>query len=125
MNGYKVEIKEASKELSAKERIWIKDTTTAHRLDELTKEGKIKIDIDFYAVLTVHNENSKDNKDYENYILVDKEGEKYLTGSESFFNAFMSIYEEMAGEEEDWSIVAYRMPSKNYSGKDFLTCSIA
>ena len=123
MTGYSVEIKETSRELSAKERIALKDTSDATKLDVVCdKEAVIITPVD-YAVLSIHNEKS-DNKDYENYILQDINGEKFVTGSASFWNSFMDIYNEMAGESEDWSIKAYKLDSKNYNGKKFITCSI-
>lgn len=123
MEGYSVSIAEVSKELTAKERIKIKDTTDAIKLDEATQANDVVIELDFFAILNIHNEKS-DNKDYKNYVLVDKNGNKYVTGSESFFTSFMAIYDEMCDEAEEWSIKAYRVPSKNYKGKDFLTCAI-
>lgn len=123
MNGYSVSIKETSSELTAKQRIALKDTTNAVKLDEATQIEPVIIDVDMYAVLNIHNEKSE-NPDYENYIVVDKNGTKYVTGSASFWSSFMDIFSEMAGEDEDYSIKAYRVPSKNYKGKDFITCSI-
>lgn len=123
MQGYSVSIKETSKSLTAKERIQIKDTTDCVKLDEATQENALIIQPDYYAILAIHNEKS-DNVDYENYVIVDKDGTKYVTGSESFFTSFIGIYEEMANEDEEWGIKAYRMPSKNYKGKEFLTCSV-
>lgn len=123
--NYSVTIAEVSKELSAKERIAIKDTTASIKLDEALKEaGEILINPSYYAVLDIHNEKS-DNIDYQNYIIVDKDGQSYTTGSKSFWSAFMNIASEMAGEDEEWAIIAYKRPSKNYSGKDFITCKIA
>lgn len=121
--GYAVTIKETSRELTPKERVAIKDTGSCIRLDEATKEQSVKIFPSLFAVLGIHNEKS-DDKDYENYIIVDRDGVKYVTGSQSFWNSFMEISEEMEGEAEEWGIEAYRLPSKNYKGKDFLTCSI-
>lgn len=123
MTGYSVEIKETSKELTAKERIALKDTSNATKLDEACNEGEVIITPVAFAVLGIHNEKS-DNKDYENYILQDASGEKFVTGSVSFWNSFMGIYNEMAGEDEEWSIKTYKLDSKNYKGKKFLTCSI-
>ncbi len=123
MTGYSVEIKETSRELSAKERIALKDTSDATKLDVACDEEAVIITPVAYAVLSIHNEKS-DNKDYENYILQDINGEKFVTGSASFWNSFMDIYNEMAGEGEDWSIKAYKLDSKNYNGKKFITCSI-
>lgn len=123
MNGYSVEIKETSKVLSAKERIALKDTSSATKLDLACDDGEVAITPVAYAILSVHNEKS-DNKDYEQYIIQDKSGEKFVTGSASFWNSFMDIYTEMENEDEEYSIIAYKLDSKNYSGKKFLTCSI-
>lgn len=123
MTGFEAKIREASKELTAKERVKFKDTTNAIQLDDATKENPLVIAPDFYVILDIHNERSED-KDYVKYIVVDKDGIKFVTGSESFFTAFKSIFEEMGGTNEDYEIEVYRLPSKNYKGKEFLTCSI-
>ena len=96
------------------------------KLDTATQEGPVLIDLDYYAVLAIHNENSTD-KDYENYVVADKNGTRYSTGSKSFFNNLVTICEEMQDSDdpdEVWQIKAYRRPSKNRQGKDFITCSI-
>lgn len=123
MNGYSVSIKESSRELTAKQRIALKDMTNAVKLDEATQVEPVIINVDMYAVLDIHNEKSE-NPDYENYIVVDKDGTKYVTGSSSFWSSFMDIFTEMEGEDEAWTLKVYRVPSKNYKGKDFITCSI-
>lgn len=125
-NDYSVVISEVSQELTAKERIMLKDTTNAIKLDELTQETDEKVIIlpAIYAVLDIHNEKSEQNKDYKNFIIIDKSGKKYVTSSDSFWNSFMDIANEMAGETEEWSIEVYRVPSKNFKGKEFLNCSI-
>lgn len=123
MTGYSVSIATASKELSAKERIQLKDTTSAIKLDEITQTEAIILHPAMYAELDIHNEMS-DNKDYKNYIVVDVDGTKYVTGSASFWTSFMDIATEMENETEEWAIKVYRMPSKNYKGKEFITCSI-
>lgn len=123
MNGYSVQIKEVSKELRAKERIALKDTTNAVKLDGATMEGPVSINPEMWAVLAIHNEKSP-NPDYDNYVVIDKDGTKYVTGSASFWSSFMDIFNEMEGEAEEWGVRVYRSPSKNYQGKDFITCSI-
>lgn len=125
-SDYSVVISEVSQELTAKERIMLKDTTNAIKLDELTQETDEKVVISpaIYAVLDIHNEKSEQNKDYKNFIIIDKTGKKYVTSSESFWNSFMDIANEMTGETEEWSIEVYRVPSKNFKGKEFLSCSI-
>lgn len=124
MTGYSVKVVECTKDLTAKERVKIKDTTNALRLDEATKNGSIVIDYDYHAILAIHNE-KLDDPDYRQYIVVDKAGNKYVTGSESFFTAMTEIVDEMsAAGETDYELEVYRMDSKNYKGKQFITCSI-
>lgn len=123
MVGYEVKIAETSRELSAKERIQLKDTTDALKLDEVTQIEPLIIYPDMFAILDIHNEKS-DNVDYKNYVIVGKDGQKYVTGSESFFSSFIQIYDEMRTETEEWGVKCYRVPSKNYKGKEFLTCSV-
>ena len=122
MEGYSVQIKTASMELSAKERVRIKDTSNAVKLDELAAENKVITPV-AYAVLSIHNEKSE-NKDYEVYVIIDNNGTKYVTGSPSFFTAFKDIWDELDGDEEGFAIEIYRLESKNYKGKYFLTCSL-
>ena len=121
--AYSASIKESSRELTVKERIMLKDTTSAVKLDQATQVEDIHISVDSYAILNIHNDKATPT-DYENYIILDKNGTKYVTGSQSFWNAFMDIFTEMENEPEEWSIRVYRHPSKNYSGKDFITCAI-
>lgn len=123
MTGFEAKIREASKQLSAKERVKFKDTTNAVQLDEATKDKTLRIAPDFYVILDIHNDHSED-KDYVKYVIVSKEGTKYVTGSESFFSSFKAIVDEMGGTDEEYEVEVYRLPSKNYKGKEFLTCSI-
>lgn len=121
--NYQVVISETSKELSAKERIAIKDTSDAIKLDTVCEDGAVIFTPAAYAILSVHNEKS-DNIDYENYVIIDSENNKYVTSSQSFFDSFKNIWDEMVGEDEDWQLKCYKLDSKNYTGKKFLTCSI-
>lgn len=120
--NYKVEIIETSKELTPKERIAFKDTGDAVKLEHVADEP-LTIKVVDYAKLSVHNEASE-NVDYEVFILVDADGTKYVTGSSTFFDSFINIYNEMKDSNEEWAIKVYKVPSKNYAGKSFLTCSI-
>lgn len=126
MKPYEVTVKEASKELSAKEKIRLKDLSNSINLDALTQqEGKVILDIDYYAIVGIHNEKSKERQDYDNIILVDVGGNKYNTGSQSFITAFTDIIDELADAgETECQIEVYRKESKNYKGKEFITCSI-
>ena len=123
---YSVSIKETSKELTAKEKIKLKDLSNSQNLDALTQEeGKVIIDVDYYVILSIHNAKSLERPDYENIVIVDKDGNKYNTGSGSFIAALTDILDELADAgETDCQIEVYRKESKNYKGKEFITCSI-
>ena len=123
MADYKAEVIEASRELTARERIKFKDLTDAISIDEATKDAPLIISVKDYAIIKVHNENS-DNKEYTKYVLESEDGNLYATGSESFWKSFMDIWTEMADEAEDWELKVYKMDSANYKGKQFITCSI-
>ena len=120
--AYSATINHASRDLTKQEKIRFKDTSDCVRLDEATKESELIITPDMFVVLDVHNEKAKDDKDYRQYIIVDADGTKYLTGSQNLFDTFLDIFKEMEGET--FQLKIYRMPSRNYKGKDFLTCSI-
>ena len=95
--NYSVTIEECSKELSKIEQVKFKDTTDCIRLDEaLNGADAITIKPMFYVALQIHNEASED-KDYPNFIIVD----------------------------EEWFLKIYKVDSKNYKGKQFITCSVA
>lgn len=118
-----VKIAECSKELTARERLMLKDTTNANKLDTLLNdESEVVIEPAMYATLNVVFDTPDEGEDYEQYVIIDNDGNKYVTGSQSFWNAFKDIVEEMG--DEPFEIVAYRKDSKNRPGKYFITCSI-
>lgn len=124
--AYEATIKVTSKELTAREKLKLKDLSNSTNLDALTQaEGKVIIDVAYYVILSIHNEKSKERPDYDNIVVVDKDGNKYNTGSTSFITALTDILDELAdADETDCTIEVYRKESKNYKGKDFITCSI-
>ena len=124
MADFKATVKYASRELSGKEKVMLKDTTRCTKLDEATGAGDLVLAPSMYAVLSIHNDKATPT-DYENIIICDEEtGDRYITGSPSFMRQFESIWEDMKDETEPWNIVVYRKESKNYNGKYFITCSI-
>ena len=127
-SNYKATIIEASREFSAKERVMFKDLGNATQLVDFAKAcveqgGKAIIAVKDFAVVSIHNEATED-VDYTNYLIIDKEDNKYYTGSTSFWNAFKNIYDEMKDSDEEWGIELNLLPSKNYKGKEILTCSL-
>lgn len=126
MENFTVKIVETTHELTARERIMMKDTTNAKKIDNaIDEEGRLVISPVDYVILEIHNEKSKDRKDYKNFLIIADDGSKYVTGSPSFWSSFKEIWDEMRTEsDEPFQIEIYKVPSKNYNGKDFITCSI-
>lgn len=127
-SNYTATITESSREFSAKERVMFKDLGNAESMIDYARAameqgGKATIDVADFAVISIHNE-ATDDVDYTNYLLIDKNGNKYYTGSESFWNSFKNIYNEMKDSDEEWGIELNLLPSKNYKGKEILTCSL-
>lgn len=124
MEGYSVSVIEASKELSKREKVMYKDLSRCMKFDEILAQSPDKplvISPDFYVMLSVHNEHSK-NQDYNVFVIVDKSGSRFMTSSPSFISSFKDIEADMEGEEYD--IEVYFKKSKNYEGKNFITCSL-
>lgn len=126
MTNYTVKVVESSKELTKKETVMFKDLSDALNLSEFIDEhdGAVMIDVESWVELSIHNEKAKDgqNKDYTNYVVVDKNGTRYYTGSESFWSSFKDIWCEMSDSTEEWSLKVYKKQSKGK--KDFITCSV-
>lgn len=127
-SNYKATITESSRELTAKERVMFKDLGNAISMVDFAHEaiengGKAIIDFHDYVIVEIHNDATED-KDYTNYLIVDTNGQKYYTGSQSFWNSFKNIYDEMKDSNEAWGIELNLLPSKNYKGKEILTCSL-
>lgn len=124
MATFTTTITETSKELNAYEKVKFKDTANALKLDELTQDNEhVVIAPKGYVVLSIHNEKS-DNPDYENYIIYDGNGTKYVTGSQTFWNSFLNIWNDTKDFPEEWEIEILRKPSKNFKDKDFLSCAL-
>lgn len=123
MDNYTAKVERATIELSAKDRIRIKNFSSAHALDEIvTEESPLMIDMAFYAVVNVHNPKGKDKTDYDKCVIVDNSGEMYVTGSNNVIRQLDDISSEMGGEP--FCIEVYKRPSKNYKGKCFMSCNI-
>lgn len=126
MTNYRTAITESSKELSVREKIKLKDLTSAIAIDKVVEPEKpLVIAPDFYAYLSIHNEKLSENEqDYKTMVIVDKSGTKYYTGSDSAISSFVDIFDEMIDTAEPFEIEFYKRESKNYSGKHFITCSL-
>lgn len=128
---YKTEITFASKELTKREKVMLSDISSATKFDEVVKGVDDTFDIDpvAYAVVSIENDKAKGEKQYEVIVILDAAGNKFVTGSQSFREAFIGIWDQMTdngviAEGEEFSIRVYKRPSKNYSGKAFISCAL-
>lgn len=133
MKGYSATVIEASRELTPREKVKYKDTSDCVKLDEaLSGEqgNNLVITPIMFVIVEVNNEKSE-QKTYSQYIIEDEDGTKYITGSDSFFDTFSDIWSDMTDEEgnsidgEPWQLKIFKKDSKNYKGKQFITCSLA
>lgn len=134
MKGFSAKIVNCSKEhLTRKEMLMYSDTTGTTLIDDMIDgDNGFVIKPDFWAEIEVNNENAKDgqSKNYTNFIVHDENTDTmYRTGSQSFIDAFLNIWEIMVtdcpeDEKEDFEIKIFAMKSKNYNGKDFYTCAV-
>lgn len=126
MEGYNVRITDASKELTAKEKVRIKDFSNALQLDDLIEgDNHYLLDYDYHVDMEVHNEKSKnEKKDYFKRVIVDKAGQAYVTGSTAFTSAMDEVIAEMQDSSEEYKLDCYKVDSKNFTGKQFITCTV-
>lgn len=126
---YSTKIVSSSRELTVKEKITLKDFNDCVGLDTVvTNEQGFIIDPDVIVEVQVHNERAKDDKDYTTIVILDTDGTKYSTSSNSLRDSISDIMDELADLEEadraDLKIKIFKKPSKNYSGKYFLTATV-
>lgn len=132
MNGYKAVVKESVKGLTAREKIAIKALNDVTELNDLvTPEQAVMINIDNVVTVLVHNEKS-DNQDYNKYVYIDKDGTKYVSGSEPLYTTVKDILSDIEDaiadgemdETEDITIKVLKKESANYKGQMFLTAEL-
>ena len=124
MENYKAVVVKASKDLTAKERISVKDFGKAIKIDEIVgPDDGLVIDVGYSCLVHVENDYSE-NKTYDVFVLVDKAGNKYVSSSKHLVDAYFNIVDEMKDSDEEYQINIYKLESKNYKGKYFLTCEI-
>ena len=126
---YNTQIISSSRELTAKERITLKDFNDCTGLDTVvTNDNGVIIDPNVIVEVQVHNEHAKDDKDYTTIIILDNDGTKYSTSSNSLRDSIADIMEELKNlsdeDKADLKIKVFKKPSKNYQGKYFLTATV-
>ena len=126
MKGYEAKIVDGSREFSKVESLKIKMLSGAIAIDDLLKDSDNPIieGVTDWAELQIHNENSKQDKDYSKYVVLTENGDMFITGSESFWDSFRTIYDTMnEGEKETFSVQVYAVKSTNFAG-EFFNCAI-
>lgn len=126
---YNTKIVSSSRDLTTKERIVLKDFNDCVGLDTVvSNENGIILDPDVIVEVQVHNERARDDKDYTTIIILDKDGTKYSTSSNSLRDSISDIMEELKelsdDEKDDLKIKVFKKPSKNYQGKYFMTATV-
>lgn len=129
-----VKFEKTSKELNPLEKIAYKDTSDCLSLDKVLEEAVrngqpyITIKPAEYVLLSIHNDKPKAgaSPDYNTLIVIDTDGNKYATGSNSFMESFVDIFDDLRADGVmDYTIKVMRKESTNYKGKYFLTCNVA
>lgn len=120
---YKVEVRSSFKEISAKDKVKYKNFDEGISIsDYIDKNGELIIAPDNVIELHIINDKSED-KEYNRYLVIDKENNVYTTGSDSFYESLSDIMADMAEVGEPYEIKCYKQQSKNNSGK-FINCRI-
>ena len=95
-------------------------------INAATENGNsLVLNVAAYAVIEIENDRSKGEKVYQKIMVVDNDGAMYITGSPSFIENFRSVMEVMDGEDPaSWGLEIFQMESRNYKGKNFITCKV-
>lgn len=132
---YKVEVIGSSFEkLRGGDKLRYTNFAAMTQLDDIVAEDGTKevLDITGYVECHVHNDKS-DTPEYDKLVLIGKDGELYITGSDSFKRGFIEIFEALtddfvedgiAPQDRIYPILAFKSPSKNIKGKTFLCCTV-
>lgn len=118
---FSVDIIEATRELTKREKVYIKVLDSLKRVDEELENGDFEMEVTGYVHVLVHNENSPE-KEYEKIIIMDDTGFSYITGSKTFIERLKDIWEDMEGEP--FNVKVFQRDSKKYSGNKYITCNI-
>lgn len=135
-DDYNVTILAADQEYKGRAAIAIKSTDLSVNLGNYLKSnGKLLVDIEHWVIMQVHNEHAKKDKDYKVIKLIDRNGESYISGSESLISSFTDIWDELEDEFTDniadgcpeknyVELELYMKQSKNDSTNSFITCRL-
>lgn len=108
LNSYKVEIIDASKELTGKERMTLKDLSNVVNLDRVRVSKPVTISVDYYAVLRVYTVKVGRGRGIL-YVLIDKGGTMYTTRCTAFWNSFKNYWKDMKNSNAECKLIIYEL----------------
>ena len=118
---FKSEIIESSFEMTKREQIKFKDTSSCFPLNEESNGFVIE---DILGCYTLRCENDKaENPSYDVFIIVCNDGRRFMTSSSSFSEKTNEIITDLIGDGERVDIRLIKKKSKNFAG-EFLTCEL-
>lgn len=128
--NYKAEVTYSTRELTAREKIKFKDTTSAIALDDVvTVDKPIELTIDTVVKISVENgaikgDDGKD-KEYDVLVFTTDTGDVYKTSSPSFETSIIDIFNELQelNDTDPVTVRIFKKPSKNFNG-EFISCSL-
>ena len=119
-------ITESLVNLTKKDLLQLKDLSDAVKLDQATQEALsgsyIIQDVKNIVSLNLVSDDPQNPQEYSKTVVIDGEGNRFVTGSDSFARRAWEIAREMDGET--FELKVYRRPSKTYAGREFLSCSV-
>lgn len=124
---YTVSIVSSSQTMSKRDEVKVMSRANEIKIEDAFNDtdGQLVIAPVGYVELAIHNERAKNaNKDFNVFVVLGKDGNYYSTGSGSFKEAFVNIYNAMKDDPDPWEIGIDRKPSRNYAGKYFYTCHL-
>lgn len=124
--AYSAEVAQASRQLTAAQKLAYEDTSDMRSLNEVSADMIIEGIVN-WAWVKIHNDRLEENPDYDVFVIDTESGEQFYTSSPSFREAFTHIWEVVGS---DWNneepmkidIKLKRIPSRNYKGKEILSC---
>lgn len=121
---FKAKVDYGSREFTKSEAISLTDFNAMVKLDEHIEDEGAAVVLDLAAYFIVDVTNKKSEKEnYNVYVYEAEDGVRYYTSSESAQNAIEDIVEAY-DSEFPIPVKFYKKPSKNYSGKMFITASV-
>ena len=126
--NYTADVTASITDLSTRQRIAVKDFSSAIKLNDIITDENphVQIDVANIVKVSVHNEQSKGNSDYDVIIIIANDGTKYRTGSETAYTSALEIYRELEAANElseGFTLDFYKVKSNNFDG-EFIKCNL-